>query len=57
MNYEYKCPSCSTTLSVERSIHAEASNPSCLPCGEVMNRVWSAPPVIFNGSGFYKTDQ
>lgn len=39
--YEYKCPNCSTLLLVERSIHAEASTPSCADCGSLMSRVWS----------------
>lgn len=57
MMYEYKCPRCSTLLSVERSIHAEASTPSCADCGELMSRVWSSPPIAFRGSGFYSTDK
>ncbi len=36
MIYEYKCPNCSITSFVERSIHAEASTPSCSDCGEMM---------------------
>jgi len=39
MIYEYKCPTCQLTSEVDRSIHAEASNPFC-SCGEMMNRVW-----------------
>lgn len=56
MIYEYKCPNCSTILEVERSIHAEASTPLCADCGELMNRVWSSPPVTFRGPDFYSND-
>ena len=56
MRYEYKCQNCSTTLEVERSIHAEASTPSCADCGKLMNRVWLSPPLSFRGPGFYSTD-
>ena len=25
----------------------------CPECNNVLNRVWSAPPITFKGSGFY----
>ena len=53
-SYEYRCAKCVTQYEVERSIHAEASDPIC--CDTPMNRVYSAPPVRFNGTGFYTTD-
>jgi putative FmdB family regulatory protein len=56
MNYDYKCEQCNSELTVERSIHAEASDPMCFNCHTTMNRVWSSPPVTFNGAGFYSTD-
>jgi putative FmdB family regulatory protein len=52
--YEYKCRVCSVTQTVERSIHAESQSPLC--CSELMNRVFEAPPVKFNATGFYSTD-
>jgi putative FmdB family regulatory protein len=55
--YEYKCPNCSVSSFTERSIHAEASTPSCADCGELMSRVWASPPVSFRGSGFYSNDK
>ncbi len=56
MNYDYKCEQCNSELTVERSIHAEASNPTCFNCHTTMNRVWSTPTITFNGTGFYSTD-
>jgi len=29
---------------------------ACPTCGENANRSFSAPAIIFNGAGFYKTD-
>ena len=56
MNYDYKCEKCSSELTVERSIHAEASDPMCFNCHQTMSRVWSTPTITFNGTGFYSTD-
>ncbi|HZP58108.1 MAG TPA: FmdB family zinc ribbon protein [Dehalococcoidia bacterium] len=28
----------------------------CPSCGKAANRVIQAPPIVFKGSGFYKTD-
>jgi putative FmdB family regulatory protein len=52
--YEYKCGVCGGQREVERSIHAEADTPTC--CSVLMTRVWGIPPVKFNASGFYSTD-
>ena len=41
---------------VERSIHAEASSPSCPECKVEMWRVYTTPSIQFRGSGFYSTD-
>lgn len=56
MNYDYKCEKCNSELTIERSIHAEASDPMCFNCHQTMSRVWSSPPVTFSGTGFYSTD-
>ena len=55
MIYDYKCGKCSATLSVERSIHEEASTPMCFECHETMSRVWDSPAITFKGKGFYTT--
>ena len=55
--YEYRCPKCGITYGVERSIHAEADAPMCQTnCNTLMDRVWTSPPVKFNSTGFYSTD-
>lgn len=57
MNYDYTCPECKVTITIERSIHAEADAPTCTSCSQLMARVWSSTPVIFNAKGFYSTDK
>lgn len=56
MIYDYKCDTCKTELQVERSIHAEASAPTCSDCKSLMTRVWGVGAINFNAPGFYSTD-
>jgi putative FmdB family regulatory protein len=51
--YDYKCSICSSQIEFEKSIGDDKS-PIC--CNESMQRLWSAPAAIFNGSGFYSSD-
>jgi putative FmdB family regulatory protein len=51
--YDYKCSVCSVQIEFEKSVGDEHL-PTC--CSESMQRVWSSPGIIFNGSGFYSTD-
>jgi len=51
--YDYKCSVCSSQIEFEKSI-GDDKYPVC--CNESMQRLWSATAVIFNGSGFYSTD-
>jgi putative FmdB family regulatory protein len=51
--YDYKCSICSSQTELEKSI-GDDIYPVC--CNESMQRLWSAPAAIFNGSGFYSTD-
>lgn len=51
--YDYKCEKCFSSIEYQREI-GEDREPVC--CGQSMQRVWSSPGVIFNGSGFYSTD-
>ncbi len=53
--YEYACPDCS--LRYERREGFDApSTQRCPKCGGTARRVFSAPPILFKGSGFYVTD-
>ena len=51
--YDYKCSVCSSQIEFEKSI-GDDKYPVC--CNESMQRLWSATAVIFNGSGFYSSD-
>jgi putative FmdB family regulatory protein len=51
--YEFKCLICNSQYEVMREM-GEERQPVC--CGISMERVWSAPGIIFKGPGFYKTD-
>lgn len=51
--YDYKCQKCGSTIEYRRSF-GEDREPVC--CNDTMTRLWSTPGVIFNGNGFYSTD-
>ena len=51
--YDYKCAVCSSQVEFERGF-GEDREPVC--CSQSMQRVWTATATIFNGSGFYSTD-
>jgi putative FmdB family regulatory protein len=52
--YDYKCNVCSSVIEFQRGF-GEDREPSC--CQTIMTRMWTSPPgVLFNGSGFYSTD-
>ena len=52
--YDYKCSECGSSIEFERGF-GEDREPSC--CNQIMTRQWGAPAgIIFNGSGFYSTD-
>jgi putative FmdB family regulatory protein len=53
--YEYACDSCSNRYEKREGFDAPARQ-KCPRCGKPANRVLFAPPVVFKGSGFYKTD-
>jgi putative FmdB family regulatory protein len=51
--YDYKCILCGTVIEFRKEF-GEDRGPTC--CSQLMQRVWNATPAIFNGSGFYRTD-
>lgn len=50
--YDYRCNKCGGVREVFRQL-GEDSEPIC--CEQSMERVWTATPVHFKGTGFYKT--
>ena len=51
--YDYRCNVCSSSIEFKREF-GEDREPSC--CKQTMQRQWTSPGVLFNGSGFYSTD-
>ena len=54
-SYDYKCDADDSVITVIRGMTEEEIIPYCDKCNEPMSRLYSAPPVKFNGSGFYST--
>ena len=53
--YEYLCESCGNRYEKREGFDAPARQ-KCPSCGKRAQRVLQAPPIVFKGSGFYKTD-
>ena len=53
--YAYSCTGCGNRYEKRESFSAPARQ-KCPKCGKTANRVLFAPPIVFKGSGFYKTD-
>jgi putative FmdB family regulatory protein len=47
--YEFECTVCKIRVEVDKSIHEERQA-QC--CGQLMNRVYSAPGISFKGKGW-----
>ncbi len=53
--YEYACDSCGKRYEKREGFDAPAKQ-KCRFCGKQAQRMLFAPPIVFKGSGFYKTD-
>lgn len=54
--YEYKCESCITDYTKVRGIKEDDPGYDCETCNLPLVRVYSNVGAVFNGSGFYSTD-
>jgi putative FmdB family regulatory protein len=54
--YEYDCMPCGIRIVKERSINDSDPGYSCETCNQLLVRVYSNVGAVFNGSGFYSTD-
>ena len=54
--YEYKCESCKTDYTKVRGIKEDDPGYDCETCNLPLVRVYSNVGAVFNGSGFYSTD-
>lgn len=53
--YDYECPGDGQVITVTRSMTKPEGEYDCPVCGSTLRRVFSAPPVKFNATGFYST--
>jgi putative FmdB family regulatory protein len=53
--YDYKCTQCGRVTEVRHGFNESHADP-CPACGGPMQRVFSAAPIVFKGSGYYITD-
>lgn len=51
--YDYECAGEGRVIEFTLPVNHEP--PKCDTCGSTMTRVYSAVPIHFKGSGFYKT--
>jgi putative FmdB family regulatory protein len=54
--YEYNCSECNDNFIKQRSISEDDPGYKCEICNTDLNRVYSVIGAVFNGSGFYSTD-
>ena len=53
--YDYKCTQCGKVTEVRHGFNESHADP-CPACGGTVQRVFSAAPIVFKGSGYYITD-
>jgi putative FmdB family regulatory protein len=53
-SYQFKCFDCSITAVITQPINASIPNPMCAQCKKPMQRIYTAPPVQFRGTGWGK---
>jgi putative FmdB family regulatory protein len=54
--YEYICNLCSAKTTKERSIKDADPGYNCESCNKSLVRVYLSVGAVFNGTGFYSTD-
>lgn len=54
--YEYRCDECNKDYAKSRGINDSDPGYSCETCNTSLVRVYSKVGAVFNGSGFYSTD-
>ena len=53
--YEYECEKCLLRFELKKRF-SEDGNAFCPQCGSKARLIFTPPPIIFKGSGFYVTD-
>jgi putative FmdB family regulatory protein len=52
--YEYRCKQCESSLTLTRTVDERDDEVTC-DCGTLYTRVYNAPAIKFNATGFYST--
>jgi putative FmdB family regulatory protein len=55
-SYEYDCMVCAVRYTKTRSISEEDPGYNCKSCNKSLVRVYLSVGAVFNGTGFYSTD-
>lgn len=50
--YEFRCPVCSSLADIKASYDESIIHPSCQFCLITMERIWTANPIHFKGTGW-----
>ncbi len=53
--YDYQCKQCKTVREIRHGFR-ETTSEACAACGGELQRIFNPAPIVFKGSGFYKTD-
>ena len=53
--YEYVCQGCEARIEVKQKL-SDPPLTTCERCGKALNKIISAPGIMFKGSGWYVTD-
>ncbi len=53
--YDYQCKQCKAVREIRHGFR-ETTSEVCAACGGELQRVFNPAPIVFKGSGFYKTD-
>ena len=53
--YEYECPGEGEKIIITRGMTEPEGEYFCATCGDRLQRIYTAAPVKFNGTGFYST--
>ena len=51
-SYDFKCPVCSQATTIKAGFDESFVYPSCQWCLVTMERVWTANPIHFKGTGW-----
>jgi putative FmdB family regulatory protein len=54
--YDYSCATCGANFEMNLSYNSDPSGVVCPRGHKTVHRVFSAPSIVFKGSGWYSTD-